>query len=638
MIYTSPDADIFILSDNKIQIRKLDFKKGSAEILEIGGEDAGDLAKILPEIWENGATKQRFVDFFEEKYSENQVDETIEALKVAGVVSEEKTNNLFLLHPFFLDEISSGVFFFRIDCSIFVIQAESEKEAHLIFHKVARRWGSKCDLDIFKELQEKSLKTLPAKGISRSVLTTQLAGNYFGSVTSFKIKKTNGDLSIIQFDPFEEAKKAITDPNGYWGRFISRTIDDSGLISSVQEMRVVPEPFHLSKKFFHVMHVLTDLNGKAVNDSQLGAGDTREEACGKAIMETLERYCCRKRPVNLIKANLRDISDKRVIDPRRLACYLETQLEQVHDLRNFHEGDDDFWTEMSDGHGKTWLIPASHVWYCFCHSDFTGGKSLFWASTNGAAAHFSFEKAAFSAIRELVERDAIMIWWINRLSPPIMETSLLGKDQAAIVNKIETCGFEVRLLDLTLDLLPVVMAVAKSKKGEKPYFFCGASCHESFSGACDKALQELEQTVWSRLGQEVVELNPRDMDMPLDHEMFYLIPENGNKLDFLFNGNRQCEPRNSVEFGSLQEIVAYFEERGLCLFLKDITCDEVKKAELGVHVVKAVIPDLVPITFGYMTETLGLRRIYDIPMRLGLRSEILTESEVLNNYQPHFFP
>lgn len=637
MVYTNPDADIFILPDNKIQIRKLDFEKSLVEILEIRGEDAGDLAKILPEIWASGVTKQGFVDFFEEKYSENQVDETIKDLKVAGIISEEKISDVDLIYPFRLNEISDGVFFFRIDCSIFLIQAESKEEAHLIFHKIARRWGSKCDLDIFKELLAESLRILPAKRVSCSVLK-QIVNNCAGSVTSFKIEKTDGNLSIMKFDPFEEARKAVIDPCGYWGGFISKIIDDSGLISSVQEIRVVPEPFRLSKKFFHVTHILTDLNGKAVNDSQLGAGDTCEEACGKAMMEALERYCCRKRPVDLIKASLKDFADKKVIDPRILACYLEDQLEWAHDLRNFHQDDDDFWTEISDGSGETWLIPASHIWYCFCHSDFVGGKSLFWASTNGVAAHFSFEKAAFSAIRELVERDAIMIWWLNRLSPPIMENYLLSKEQQAIADKIKSCGFEICLLDLTLDLLPVVMAVARNKRNEKPYFFCGASCHECFLDACDKALQELEQTIWSRSGQEVVELNPRGMDMPLDHEMFYLIPENGRRLNFLFEGKRQHKIHNSVEFDSLQEIVAYFEERGLHLFLKDITCDEIKESGLDINVVKAVIPDLIPITFGYMTETLGLRRIYDIPIQLGLRNEILAKSEVFNNYQPHFFP
>jgi hypothetical protein len=45
MIYTNPDADIFILPGNRIQVRKLDFEKSSVEILEIGGEDAEDLIR-----------------------------------------------------------------------------------------------------------------------------------------------------------------------------------------------------------------------------------------------------------------------------------------------------------------------------------------------------------------------------------------------------------------------------------------------------------------------------------------------------------------------------------------------------------------------------------------------------------------
>lgn len=642
MFHVNPDVDIFVFADNTIQVRKIDFEKVSIEILEIGGEDAADLARILPIIWSEGVSKQQFYDFFEGKYSGKQIKETIATLETAGIISREKVTGNNFGSPFRLHKIWSSLFCFRIDCFVFAIRSEDINDAQSAFHKIARRWGSESDLKIHKGLSENSLSVFPAKRIESAIfgqikeLHLDPLGN--NPVINFKLLAENDKLFLEKFDPFEDASKAITDPKNYWGKFLVQAVHKSGIVANVRKMRAKNQPFRLSKKFFIATHSLTDFDGKPVDDSQIGLGEKPDEACGKAVMETLERYCCKKRPESLLKATVLKLFGGNIINPGHLACYLPEQLKQVHDLKNFQKYDEDLWTDINDKDGKSWLIPACHIWYCFNRSDFSGGKSLFWASTNGAAAHFSFDQAAFSAVRELIERDAIMIWWLNRLTPPYIKASSLSNTQKRIISKIEHCAFEVRLLNLTLDLLPIVMAVARNKNGEKPYFFCGAACHEHFPTACEKALQELEQAVWIRLDQEVIKLNPEDIDSPLDHEMFYMDPENGKKLDFFFEGSEQDAFETSMYFDSLQHLARYLEDKGFQLFLKEITCDEIIEAELGVHIVKAVIPDLIPITFGFMTETLGLRRIYDLPVALGLAQCPLDESTLFKNYQPHFFP
>lgn len=41
-------------------------------------------------------------------------------------------------------------------------------------------------------------------------------------------------------------------------------------------------------------------------------------------------------------------------------------------------------------------------------------------------------------------------------------------------------------------------------------------------------------------------------------------------------------------------------------------------AILGLKTVKVFIPGIVPISFGYGVEPLGMKRIYDLPVKLGL--------------------
>ena len=642
MLYVNPDADIFLFSDGHCQVRKLNFQKAFVEIVEISGEDSTDLAKILPVIWKGGITEKRFFDFFEGKYSKNQIKETLSSLEIAGILTRRKVNCSKFLQPFRINKITNRLYLSRIDGFIFLINVNSKIEAKIVFQNLLRRWTSKSDLKILENLQNGNVCIFSAK-IDREEIIDLLNRKINEivdqkSLIEFQLTRLNGSIALKEFDRFFEARKVITNQNTRWGKFIITVIRENSLISSIRKIRSEKEPFGLSYKYFSASHILTDLNGKPVDDSQLGSGKTAEEACGKALMETFERYCCQKRPSILIKAKAAELDRNIIIDPNRLAYYNDYQLTKVSDIKNYNENELYYWTEVHDEKGKLFLVPACHIYYCFKHSDFIDGKSHFWASTNGAAAHFSFEQAALSAIRELIERDAIMVWWLNRLSPPYINKSLLRKAERKIIKKIENCCYEVKILDLTLDLLPVCLAIARNKNKEQPYFFCGASCHENIRLAWRKALSELEHAVWNGLQKDVISIDAEQIYSPLDHEMYYLNPQNGITLDFLFEGREQKTFGSSTCFPRLSDLSLFLEKKGFQLFFKEITAEEIKNAELNINVIKAVIPDLIPITFGYLYEPFGLKRIVDLPLTLGLRQKQLEKIDFFKDYQPHFFP
>jgi len=456
------------------------------------------------------------------------------------------------------------------------------------------------------------------------------------TVLEAQICRIGGKFVFEPLNSYQDATIAASERNGYWTTFIEKTLD-SNLISNVREVEAKGKPFQLEKFFFASSHILPDIEGKAIHDFQVGLGDSRGEAFGKTMMESLERYCCEKRPNDFLYACAANLSDA-FIDPNQLAQYLDYQLVFSKDLKNFSVDEEFFWTEISDVDGRLYHIPAPHIWYCFSQSDFPDGRSLFWSSTNGASAHFSYEKAVLSAVREIIERDAIMIWWLNRLSPPIINRESLGRKLNSIIQKIEDQGFELQVLNLTLDLLPVCMVAARKRTMEWPYFFCGAACNSDFLVACEKALAETEHAIWDRSGGNISKIDAEDLYYPIDHELFYLDPENGKFLDFLFNGLISHEIP-TIEIGqSVLEANNYLKGKGFRLFLKDITCPEIKESGIDMQVVKAVIPGLIPITFGYLSEPLALPRIYSLPHSLGLCEEPMTEEEILHNYQPHFFP
>jgi ribosomal protein S12 methylthiotransferase accessory factor len=73
---------------------------------------------------------------------------------------------------------------------------------------------------------------------------------------------------------------------------------------------------------------------------------------------------------------------------------------------------------------------------------------------------------------------------------------------------------------------------------------------------------------------------------------------------------------------------------GSSAYAVDVTSPDV--AALGLVVTKVVAPELCALDVVHGARFLGARRLYETPVRLGLRATPLTEGE-LNSY-PHPFP
>jgi thiazole/oxazole-forming peptide maturase SagD family component len=67
--------------------------------------------------------------------------------------------------------------------------------------------------------------------------------------------------------------------------------------------------------------------------------------------------------------------------------------------------------------GKRMPIPLQCAYYGFK----VGRNKLYGGTTNGCGGGFTYEDAALSAVYELIERDAFLLWWFSNLQPPRIE-------------------------------------------------------------------------------------------------------------------------------------------------------------------------------------------------------------------------
>ncbi|RJL16507.1 YcaO-like family protein [Paracoccus siganidrum] len=266
-------------------------------------------------------------------------------------------------------------------------------------------------------------------------------------------------------------------------------------------------------------------------------------------------------------------------------------------------------------------------------------------TSNGLAAGADLERAILGGLYELIERDALMITWLNRLPATLIQPPETGCMAAAIIRHYRRFGVQVRLLSLATDQAPlVVMAVADNPEPGHGARVIGMGCDLDPAGAIDKAVFELCQSrpsLASRLakddpaGRLKTHADVRELD---DHPLFHALPRNLAEFDFLFAGERQARledlPRPdpaATPADALARVVAAATASGARVAYAEITAPDI--APLGPRVVRCFATGLQPIHFGAGEGRFGGRRLFDAPVRWGLRDAPLAEAEL--NPCPH---
>ena len=238
--------------------------------------------------------------------------------------------------------------------------------------------------------------------------------------------------------------------------------------------------------------------------------------------------------------------------------------------------------------GDSVLVPIEHAFYPVLPA-VIGRVPCYIASSSGVAAHFDYATALERAMLELIERDAVSVMWygkrkVNRLPEEILPISVRYRKE-----KWEKLGWQVSLLDITTDSVPVVLALIMSDS-LYPHAVSGASAASSLVVAVDRALDEAEimLTSW-RFADKRKSVSAEEVVRTLDHGLIYFQPENLHYLDWL----REAPTAAPTEVKSI-DILSHFNP--IVVDLTRATNDK------GLNVVRVLSEILLPINFGYGCE------------------------------------
>ncbi|MFD4925607.1 TOMM precursor leader peptide-binding protein [Streptomyces goshikiensis] len=428
-------------------------------------------------------------------------------------------------------------------------------------------------------------------------------------------------------DPDGGGHRALT-PSAFLDRYGHLVDPVTGL---VKEVRRDPRgPAFLNS--FHAGHNpaagaagLASLRS-GLRSTSSGKGATALQARVGALAEAVERHSGHLQgdePLRL--ARYRDLGPDAVhpdavqlFDPRQFAgreTWNRSHNSFQHVPEPFDEDAPVEWTPVwSLTAGRHRLLPTALLYY---NGAGLTGRRYAIAHSNGTAAGGSPEDAVLQGFLELVERDAVAVWWYNRTRRPGIDLVAHEDPWITELQSVHrSLRREVWALDLTSDLgVPVVAAL--SRRVDKPAedIVLGFGAHFDPRIALRRALAEVNQLLPPVLdaradgtGYQITDQQTLSwMRTATTAGQPHLRPDSGRRP--VGPGQHPYTARTDLraDVAAAEEIV---RRAGMELLVLDQT-----RPDVGLPVVRVIVPGLRPHWARFAPG-----RLFDVPVRLGERT------------------
>lgn len=357
-----------------------------------------------------------------------------------------------------------------------------------------------------------------------------------------------------------------------------------------------------------------------------GKGVTAVHAEASALCEALERYSGTfTGDEERVRGSLRTLGDS-AIHPGTCQLYDERQYRTRAEWNPQHgpfqyvgdRFDEDAvmdWTPVwSLTQRRHRLLPTGMLYF---GAPQPAGPHRLHADSNGNAAGSSIEDAMLQGLLELIERDAVALWWYNRTMQPAVDLDAFGDPWLDELRDVYAgLGREVWALDLTSDFgVPVMAAVTRRVDRAHEEILFGFGAHLDPRLALRRALTELNQMMPQLIAAEPdgrYRCDDPDMVGWLRNATLaaepYLAPDSARPA--LGPADYDYVPRADL-LDDLEMLRAKVEELGMELLVLDQT-----RPDVGLPVVKVIVPGM-----RHFWARLASGRLYDVPVRLGRLAE-----------------
>ena len=284
------------------------------------------------------------------------------------------------------------------------------------------------------------------------------------------------------------------------------------------------------------------------------------------------------------------------------------------------------WTPVWSLTYQDWkFLPTA---YCYYGYEPQEPKSCI-ADSNGAAAGNSKEEAILQGFMELVERDSVSMWWYNRLKRPGVDLDSFNEPYfQALQHYYQTLNREIWVLDLTIDLnIPAFVALSRRTDKAVEDILYGFGAHFDPKIAIMRALTEVNQTLPGVIYMAEDGSTDYRFTDPVALAWWkegtlatqpYLVPDDRVPL-------KKASDYPQLASDDLRDDVITCVNIAQKLGMETLVLDQTRP-DLGLNVVKVIVPEM-----RIFWKRWGPGRLYDVPVKLGLLSQPIPESQ-LNPY------
>lgn len=365
-----------------------------------------------------------------------------------------------------------------------------------------------------------------------------------------------------------------------------------------------------------------------------GKGRTPAQARTSALCEALERYCGVYRGEEKIMRSTAAALGDLAVNPASVLLYSDSQYENREAWNGrgerFQVVPEPFLDDVEVCWSPVWSwtqrrqrqMLTSQLYYGFGDPS---GHFFAWADSNGCAAGGTFEDALLQGALEVVERDAVGIWWMNRASRPAVDLAAFADPWIdSTIDHFARQGRTVWALDLTGDLgIPVIVCFLRRTNGPTEDIIMGFGAHFDARIALSRAMTEMMQFA------------PAVLDVGPDGATRYAFGDPAalswwrtatiaNQPYILPSSQSATAPQGFPEpaRGSVRELVidlfGRFEKAGHEVLIHDQT-----RPDIGLPVAKVIVPGMRHFWARYAPG-----RLYTVPVALGWRETPCPEADL----------
>ncbi len=422
------------------------------------------------------------------------------------------------------------------------------------------------------------------------------------------------------------------------------------LVSPITGVVTMLEPVHRANGIAHVYLAghnsafridRLDFLKQSLRNASSGKGISETQAKVSALCEAIERYSGEDTGTSCrMTASYRELGAQ-AIHPNAVMHFSERQFAEREawnarksKFNRVPEPLDDTaridWSQvwsLSGQHHK--YLPTQFLYYA---APAAKGSSKVYAlgCSNGNASGNQLEEAVLQGFFELVERDAVALWWYNRLKKPGVAVESFGEPYLlALSAYYQTLGREVWALDITSDLgIPAFVAISRLTQGPQERILMGLGCHLDARTALQRAFAEMNQMLGMAEGDEGGQLTIED-----EETVSWLTTANVANQPYLTADERVPDKqytdyarRHSGDLlDDLTLCQRIVEQKGMEMLVLDQT-----RADVKMPVVKVIVPGL-----RHFWARFAPGRLYDVPVTMGWLQRPLREDEL--NPIPVFF-